>query len=169
MSTVYVQIETVSIPAESALNLHPHPVNGVRGECTRCGRCVVQNPERFRGAGIGPKKSRELAIAAVCEELREQCEHRLPWGVAPPHADRRIPRGLTLFAEEKSTGNRLAVAVDDRGKLVGVWGGVVPSAVVLVVPEGDEYALAAREFVDELRKRGYVGAQVGAREPQGAL
>ena len=59
----------------------------------------------------------------------------------------RDPEGwcLVLLAETPS-GDRQPVAVDAKQKLVTVWAGVVLDAVVLVVPDTEEYAEAAAEF-----------------------
>jgi hypothetical protein len=163
MNPVPVQIESVTLEPKSAHNPDAYRVVGVCGECTKCGRTASANPETFRG---GPKTKRNLAVLAVLEEIASECPHPLPWGSTPVHDDRRIPRGLTLFALEKTTGNRQAVAVDAKGKLVGAWGGVAPAAVVLVVPADAKYVAAAHEFSEELKARGYVGAR--AVEPESA-
>lgn len=168
MNPVYVQIDVKTLPPHSEHNVAPRNVTGVCGECTRCGRTAVANPAAFEAHGRGPKTLRGLAIARVIELIAAGCPHPLPWGLAPEHCDRRIPRGLTLWALERTTGDRLAVAVDAKGKLVGPWGGVAPDAAVLVVPESDAFLCEADDFVRELTGRGYVLARLGKPEPVGA-
>jgi hypothetical protein len=148
------------------------PVNGVCGTCTKCGRSASAALDPDEG---GPVKQRRAAVAAVCEELTELCEERLPWGSTPAHEDRRIPKGVTLLVETPS-GDRLPVAVDAKQKLVTVWAGVVLDAVVLVVPDTEEYAQAAAEFKIALIARGYKrvrtappGTVATPRKPAGAV
>jgi hypothetical protein len=152
------------------------PVNGVCGTCTKCGRSASAALDPDEG---GPVKQRRAAVAAVCEELIAACEERLPLGdppgIAPAHEDRRIPKGVTLLVETPS-GDRLPVAVDAKQKLVTVWAGVVLDAVVLVVPDTEEYAQAAAEFKIALIARGYKwvrtappGTVATPRKPAGAV
>jgi hypothetical protein len=161
MSAVPVQIENCSFEPKSEQNPHPYHVNGVCGECTKCGRT---HSAPFDPADGGPVTRRKEAVRRVLLALAEGCPHPLPWGVAPRHEDRGIPRGLAVWALAKTTGDRQAVAVDPKGKLIGAWGGVHPEAVVLVVPEASTYDAAADDFVAELKRRGYAKARLGKPE-----
>lgn len=158
MTPVPVQIEACTLPAESALNPLHFPVTGVCGECTRCHKRAERNPATFRG---GPKTSRKAAALAVLVALTKACEERLPWGLPPVHADRRIPRGVTLWVVEKATGNRQAVAVNEKGKLETVWCGVALAADVYVVAESDAVAGSASDFAQALADAGYTGVRCG--------
>ena len=127
------------------------PAAGVRAECTRCGKrvaCAYDPTDR------APVRRVRVAKAKALSLLKGQCAERTPWGCVPAHADRGIPRGVSLYAEDH-LGRHWPLAVDDRGKLVTVAGGCTPAAVVLVVPE-EGFEGAAREFANLLAlKRGY--------------
>jgi len=125
----------------------------VMAECARCGRkaeCAVDD------ADGGPATRRKVAVAAALASLREQCELRLPWGPVPPHVERRVPRGLNVFAEDLH-GTLWPLSVNDKGKLETVAGGCALTALVKVVPEraSEKLAEAATEYARELVRRGY--------------
>lgn len=123
----------------------------VCGTCTKCGKTAHAALDPDEG---GPLTRRKVAVTTVCALLTGLCTERLPCGIAPAHEDRRVPKGLTLLAETP-TGDRQPVAVDAKQKLVTVWAGVVPDAVVMVVPDSEEFAEAAAEFMVALVARGY--------------
>ena len=133
-SNVPVQIETCALPPNSELNPLHFPVNGVCGECTRCGRRAEANPADEHG---GPVTKRKAAIKTLLAKLTAACPHPLPWGLAPKHDDRRIPRGVTVWCEEFSTKKLLPCAINDQGELEGAWGGVDFDAPVWVIPDTD--------------------------------
>ncbi len=128
------------------------------GTCTKCGKSASVALDPDDGGPVARRKAAVAAVAAVCAKLTALCEVRLPWGVAPAHEDRRIPKGVTLLAET-SSGDRLPVAVGANGKLVTAWAGVHHDTVVMVVPDDEASFEAAVEFKAELVGRGYERAQ----------
>jgi hypothetical protein len=128
----------------------------VHAECVKCGKCAHS---AVRAKDGGPKTRQKAAADRAIAELATKCEERLSWGPVPVHRDRRIPRGIALYARDH-TGRLWPLTVSDRGKLETVAGGCALTATVLVVPESEDYRAIARECVKQLIEGGYVKTQL---------
>lgn len=144
---VLVQIETHALPPKSELNPAHYPANGVRAECTKCGACALANPEREEG---GPVTRRRAAIKTALRKLEAGCQSPREWGLVPRHEDRRIPRGVTLWVEDRGNERLWPLTVNERGKLECASGGVGYSAVIWVIPDTDATTGDAIDFAQRL-------------------